>query len=173
MPDPVEIALISSAVPATLTFLFQRLEHLLSPRRREIEPDVSLPDTLVGALQLPLYPNEERLQAYERELEVLHLVLQGYAGRNLDTDVTDPGLLRTMTMLRAALEDIYGQRLTFEGENRPASGPFVDQKLTTLTGEATGMDADEINGNARVTQQVETVEANAKLIGMKARRIGG
>ncbi|MGW2272216.1 hypothetical protein [Streptomyces yangpuensis] len=173
MPDPAEIALISSAVPATLTFLYQRLEHLIGPRRGEAESDVSRPDSLVGTLQLPLHPDAERLQVRERELEALHLALQGYASRDLGVDVTAPGLLRSMAMLRTALEDIYGQRLTFEGEDRPASGPFVDQKLTTLTGEATGMDADEIAGNARVTQEVETVEATGKLIGMKGRRIGG
>lgn len=172
MPDPVEIALISSAVPATLTFLYQRLEHLLSPRRAEPEPDLALPDTLVGTLQLPLQPDEERLQARQGELDLLHGFLQEYADREPGVLTAERGLLRSMGKLRAVLEDIYGQRLTFAGEDRPSSGPFVDQKLTTLTGEATGMDADEIAGSAQVTQQVETVDAGAKLIGMKARRIG-
>ncbi|MFH8411058.1 hypothetical protein ACH4FX_40765 [Streptomyces sp. NPDC018019] len=169
----MEIALISSAVPATLTFLYQRLERLLSPRRAEPEQDLALPDTLVGALQLPLQPDEERLHARQGELDLLHGFLQDYAGRDTAALTIERGLLRSMGKLRALLEDIYGQRLTFAGEDRPSSGPFVDQKLTTLAGEATGMDAEEITSNAQVTQQVETVDAGAKLIGMKARRIGG
>ncbi|MEU7697574.1 hypothetical protein [Streptomyces sp. NPDC039028] len=169
----MEIALISSAVPATLTFLYQRLEHLLSPRHAEPEQDLELPDTLVGTLQLPLQPDQERLQARQAELDLLHGFLEEYASREPVALTLEQGLLRSMGKLRALLEDVYGQRLTFAGEDRPASGPFVDQKLTTLTGEATGMDADEITGNAKVTQQVETVEAGAQLIGMKARRIGG
>ncbi|GAA4887805.1 hypothetical protein ACFPM3_18035 [Streptomyces coeruleoprunus] len=173
MPDPVEIALISSAVPATLTFLYQRLERLLSPRRTEPEPDLTIPDTLVGTLELPLQPNEQRLHARHAELDLLHDFLEEYVSREPAELTPEQGLLRSMGKLRNLLEDVYGQRLTFAGEARPASGPFVDQKLTTLTGEATGMDADEITSHAQVTQQVETVDAGAKLIGMKARRIGG
>lgn len=173
MPDPVEIAVISSALPATLTFIYQRLERLLSTRRTEPEQDLAVPDALVGTLQLPLHPNEDTLQARQGELELLRELLQDYAAGEVPVTTTDRRLLRSMTKLRATLEDIYGQRLTFAGEDRPASGPFVHQKLTTLTGEATGMDGDEITGSAHVTQEVETVDAGAKLIGMKARQIGG
>ncbi|MGY4986499.1 hypothetical protein [Streptomyces nigrescens] len=172
MPDPVEIAVISAALPATLTFLFQRVERLLSSCGAEPEGDVTAPDALVGSLQLPLQPHEDRLRAGRRELELLRDALANYASGQVPTCTSDQPLLRNLTRLRGALEDIYGQHLTFEGEDRPASGPFVHQKLTTLTGEATGMDADAISGNARVVQDVGTVDAGAKLIGMKGRRIG-
>ncbi|MHB6903996.1 hypothetical protein [Streptomyces sp. DB-54] len=172
MPDPVEIAVISSALPATLTFLFQRVERLLSSRGAEPEGDVAAPDALVGSLHLPLQPHEDRLQAGQSELELLRDALVHYASGEVPARASDQPLLRNLTRLRGALENIYGQHLTFEGEDRPASGPVVHQKLTTLTGEATGMDADAISGNARVIQDVETVDAGAKLIGMKGRRIG-
>ncbi|MFI1018187.1 hypothetical protein [Streptomyces sp. NPDC020965] len=173
MPDPVEITLISSALPAVLTFAFQRLEHLLGPRRREPEPDVTTPDALVGTLQLPLQPDEDRLQARQAELEILRDVLASYACGDVPVSSSDQKLLRNVARLRGALEDVYSQRLTFAGESRPASGPFVHQTLSTLTGEATGMKADEVVGNAQVVQDVGTVDAGAKLIGMKGRRIGG
>lgn len=172
MPDPVEIAVISSALPATLTFALQRLERLLGSRGAEPEEDVAIPDSLVGALQLPLQPDEGRLQARRDELERLRDDLPVYARSDVPAQTSDRELLRNLARLRGALEDVYGQYLTFEGEDRPASGPFVRQKLTTVSGEATGMDADEIAGDARVVQDVETVDPGGKLIGMKARRIG-
>ncbi|MFI1979953.1 hypothetical protein [Streptomyces wedmorensis] len=168
----MEIAVLGAALPATLTFAFQRLEHLLSSRRAKPEQDLAVPDVLTGTLQLPLTADEDRLQARGAELQMLHDILVRYADGNTAIRAEDKTLMRNLGMLRAALEDIYGQRLTFAGEDRPASGPFVTQKLGTLTGEATGMDADYIVGTAQVDQEAERVEAGAKLIGMKARRIG-
>jgi hypothetical protein len=168
MPDPVEIAVLSSALPATLTFAFQRLERLLSSRRAEPEQDLTVPDVLTGTLQLPLTPNEDRLQARQAELLLLRDILERYTDGGTPVAPADQSLTRNLGKLRAVLEDIYGQRLTFVGEDRPASGPFVNQKLGMLNGETTGMDADDITGTAQVDQ-----EAGAKLIGMKARRIGG
>ncbi|HWU10845.1 MAG TPA: hypothetical protein VN520_31595 [Streptomyces sp.] len=172
MPDPLEIAVISSALPATLTFLFQRVERLLNPQGPEPEEGVAVPDVLVGDLRLPLQPHEERLQNNRGQLEALRDALVNYTSGEVPVRTSDQPLLRNLTRLRATLENIYEQRLTFEGEDRPASGPFVHQKLTTLSGEATGMDADAISGNARVIQDVETVDSGAKLVGMKGRRIG-
>ncbi|MER8073172.1 hypothetical protein ABTZ59_33445 [Streptomyces sp. NPDC094034] len=173
LPDATEIAMIGAALPATLTFVFQRLERLLSSRGAQPEPGVTAPDALVGTLQLPLEPDENRLQTRQAELEVLHDALEDYARGGTPATTSDQRFMRNLARLRAALEDIYSQHLTFEGENRPASGPFVHQKLSTLTGEATGMDADKIAGHSRVVQDVERVDAGAKLIGMKGRQIGG
>jgi len=171
MPDSVEIALISSTLPAVLTFGLQRLDRLLGSRGAEPEDDVAAPDALVGTLQLPLQPHEDRLQARRGELELLQDALANYASGDVPARTSDRALLRNLARLRGALEDIYGQHLTFEGEDRPASGPFVHQKVTTVSGETTGMDVEEIVANARVTQDVETVDAGGKLIGMKGRRI--
>lgn len=171
MPDPTEIAVISSVLPATFSFLFQRLEHLLSSRGSEPEGDIALPDGLVGALDMPLQPAQNQLQTRRGELEVLRDALAIYARGEAPARTSDQALLRNLTRLRGALEDIYGQHLTFDGEDRPASGPFVHQKLTTVAGEATGMDAEEIAGSTRVVQDVSTVDSGGTLTGMKARRI--
>jgi hypothetical protein len=171
MPDPTEIAVISSVLPATLTFLFQRLDRLLTTRGAEPEADIAVPAGMVGTLQLPLQPAEDVLQARRGELELLQEALADYADGTVPVRPSDHKLLRNMARARSALEDIYRQHLTFEGEDRPASGPFVHQTVKTVTGEATGMDSDVIAGNSRVIQDVETVEAEGKLIGMRGQRI--
>lgn len=171
MPDPTEIAVISSALPAVLAFVFQRLGSLLDSRGAEPEEDVTAPAGLVGALQLPLQPAQDILQTRRAELELLQEALADYADGTMPARSSDQRFLRNLARARGALEDIYGQHLTFEGEDRPASGPFVHQKVTTLSGEATGMHSGEITGNSRVIQDVETVDTGGKLIGMKGRRI--
>ncbi|MFF5931611.1 hypothetical protein [Streptomyces hydrogenans] len=170
MPDPVTIAVLSAALPATLTFAYHRLERLLSSRRAEPEQDLTVPDALTGTLALPLTPDTTQLEARQDELVLLRDVLEGYADGTTPVDLGDERLVRNLGKLRAALEDIYGQRLTFQGEDRPSSGPFVRQRLQTLSGEATGMEADSITGTASVDQEVENVAAGAKLTGMKVKR---
>ncbi|MFD4949689.1 hypothetical protein ACFWNT_46250 [Streptomyces sp. NPDC058409] len=172
MPDPAEIAVITSVLPSALTFLFQRVEKLLSPRGSEPETGVAAPGGLVGTLQLPLHPDNDQLQDRWSELEQLRDAVAIYARGDAPVSPSDQPLLRNLSRLRGALEDVYGQRLTFEGEDRPSSGPFVQQDLKDVTGEVTGMDADEIGGTARVVQSTDSVARGAKLTGMKARRIG-
>ncbi|AEN08003.1 hypothetical protein GTW44_16680 [Streptomyces sp. SID8360] len=171
MPDATELALITASLPAALTFVFQRVERLLSSRGVEPEADIAVPDALTGTLQLPLQPDHALLDQRRHELEMLRDALADYSHGDVPVPAS-PALLRNWARLRDALEDIYSQRLTFAGEDRPASGPFVHQKADVLTGEATGMDADDITGNARVVQDVGRVERDAKMTGMKARRIG-
>ncbi|MCX5063809.1 hypothetical protein OOK12_43930 [Streptomyces sp. NBC_00452] len=171
MPDPTEIAVISSALPAISAFILERVGRLLDSRGAEPEEDVAVPASLVGTLQLPLQPAQDILQNRRAELELLQEALADYTDGTTLIHAADHRLLRNLTRARAALEDIYGQHLTFEGEDRPASGPFVHQKVTTLSGEATGMHSGEITGSSRVIQDVETVDAGGKLIGMKGHRI--
>ncbi|MFJ5035295.1 hypothetical protein ACIQB5_46445 [Streptomyces sp. NPDC088560] len=170
MPDPMQIAVVSSILPAVTTFVVQRVERLLSSFGAEPEDHISVPSSiLAGGLQLPLEPDADRLRDRRGELELLQDFLIDHTPG--DATAASPSFLRRLAQARDLLEGIYGQRITFVGEDRPASGPFVHQKLKTVSGEATGMDADEIAHGSNVTQDVETVDAGAKLIGMKARRI--
>lgn len=170
MPDPMEIAVVSSILPTVATFVMQRVERLLSSSASEPEDDVDAPSgTLAGRLRLPLQPDEDRLQARRGELELLQDLLTDLT--HGDAAAASPSLLRHLARARDILEDVYSQRITFAGEDRPASGPFVRQKVSTLSGEATGIDADEIAQGSHVDQEVGTVDAGAKLTGMKVRRI--
>lgn len=164
-------SVIGSGLPAAMTFLFQRLDHLLSSRRSDPNPQV--PAVLVGRLDLPLEADTERWERHRPTLEVLSDALSDYRDGRMPVESGDERLLRMLGRLRGALEDVYGQHLTFEGEDRPLSGPFVRQDLGRVAGEAVGMDvAEEISGSAAVTQRATHVDSGAKLIGMRARRIG-
>lgn len=119
MPDPTEIAVISSALPAVLAFVLQRLGRLLDSRGAEPEEDVTVPAGLVGTLQLPLQPAPDILQTRRAELELLQEALADYADGTMSTHASDQRFLRNLARARGVLEDIYGQHLTFEGKTGP------------------------------------------------------
>jgi hypothetical protein len=169
MPDPMELAVVSSALPAVAAFIMARVDRLLGASGGQPEEDVTVPEALLGQLQLPLQPDQDRLRLSREHLALLREILTAQDG---SPDASPLRLARHLAQARGLLEGIYGQHITFAGEDRPVSGPFVRQKITTLSGEATGMEADEITQSAHVDQDVKTVEAGAKLIGMKARRVG-
>jgi hypothetical protein len=84
MADPIDLSMVvSGALPATFTFLYQRLEALLSRHRAgpgtahpEAVPEV--PAVVVGDLNMPLCADEDRVRARLAELRAyaLGLVLQ-------------------------------------------------------------------------------------------------
>ncbi|MFE0763273.1 hypothetical protein [Streptomyces smyrnaeus] len=164
--------LIGAGLTPSLTFLYQRLERLLD-RGGDPEADPQIPSELTGTLALPLQPDTAELAARTQELEQLRDALSVYHRGNAPIDSTDAPLLRTLGRLRSNLEEIYGQRLTFTGEQRPPSGPFVRQRTEHVAGRQIGMDAEEITGAASVEQEVDTVEQGGTNIGMRAGRIGG
>ncbi|MFI9719234.1 hypothetical protein ACIHFE_06185 [Streptomyces sp. NPDC052396] len=154
-----------------MTFLYQRLERLLD-RGGVPEPDPEIPAELMGALTLPLQADAGQLAARRQELERLRGELSVYHRGSAPIGLTDTPLLNALGRLRGILEEIYGQRLTFVGEERQESGPFVHQRTERVAGQQTGMDADEVTGAASVLQEIGTVEQGGINIGMRARRIG-
>ncbi len=168
----------SSALPATFTFLYQRLDAALSRRRSgrtaepEVEPDV--PAQLVGELELPLRVDSDRLEARLAALEALALGMAHYQRDPAQLTAEDPLLMQTLGRVREALEDIYGQRFTFQGERRAQSGPLSEQLYDTVAGEVTGMEAqDAILGSATSTIRARHVQPGGKIVGMKAPVIDG
>jgi hypothetical protein len=164
--------LIGAGLTPTLTFLYQRLERLLDHGDAP-EPAPEVPAELSGTLALPLRADATQLAARRPALEQLHDALNSYYRGAAPIDPTDAALLRMLGRLRGNLEEVYCQRLTFAGEQRPPSGPFVRQRADHVAGQQVGMDADEITGAVSVDQEVGTVEQGSTNIGMRARRIGG
>ncbi|WP_438488372.1 hypothetical protein [Streptomyces sp. S186] len=165
-------AVIGAGLTPTMTFLYQRLERLLD-RGDAPESDPEIPAELTGTLSFPLQVNSDQLAARRQELERLRGELSVYHRGSAPIDLTDAPLMQALGRLRCILEEIYGQRLTFVGEERQESGPFVHQRAEHVAGQQTGMDADEITGAASVLQEIGTVEQGGVSIGMRARRIGG
>jgi hypothetical protein len=169
---------VSSALPATFTFLYQRLESLLSRHRPDpgtARPEAvpEIPAVLVGEMELPLRADQDRVEARLAELRAYALGLTHYR-RNLALITSeDPLLVRTLSDLRDALEDIYGQRFTFEGEQRGQSGPFSEQRHGKVAGEVVGMEAaNAIRGTTTSKITAHSVEPGGRVVGMRARDIG-
>jgi hypothetical protein len=180
MADPIDLSMVvSGALPATFTFLYQRLEALLSRHRAgpgtahpEAVPEV--PAVVVGDLNMPLCADEDRVRARLAELRAYALGLAHYHADPARISPENSLLLQTLSDLRGALEDIYGQRFTFEGEQREQSGPFSDQRFGEIAGEVIGMEATSvIRGAATSKITAESVERGGKVIGMRAPEIDG
>ncbi|MBP2477731.1 hypothetical protein JOF53_006603 [Crossiella equi] len=173
--DPLSLsALAGAAVAPVFTFLFGRLASLLDNRAsrtgknapaQETE-QIETPAVVHGVLK-PLQVNDEQLQQRLGELEVLAGSL-GVYDRNPDRlQVEDVKLLENMGRLRDHLECIYGQRITFVGEQRPTSGSRVDQSIDVVEGDMTGIEGKNVR-SAHITQKARHVPAGGKVIGIKA-----
>ncbi|MHC5263255.1 hypothetical protein ACYSUO_35695 [Streptomyces sp. UC4497] len=174
MPDPLDLSMVvSSALPATFTFLYERLNVALQRRRsdREAGPDAApdIPDVLVGDLALPLRIDSDRLTSHAPVLEALALAMAPYE-RDRTMIVSDEVAVRQILgRVRDVLENIYGQRFTFQGETRARSGPFSEQHYDVVAGEVTGMEAQQaIRGSATSTIRAKSVEPGGRVVGMKA-----
>jgi hypothetical protein len=177
--DPSGLSMVvSSALPATFTFLYQRLDALLSRHRTdtgtartEVVPEI--PAVLVGDLALPLCSDEDRVRTRLAELRAYELGLAQYHRNPSLITRDDQLLLQTLSELRDALEDIYGQRFTFEGEPREQSGPFSEQRHGKVAGEVVGIEAtNAIHGPVTSKITTDSVEQGGRVIGMRAREIG-
>ncbi|GHJ39465.1 hypothetical protein [Streptomyces sp. TS71-3] len=173
MPDLSALSTVLGAgLPATFTFLYQRLENLLD---RHGQPETVLPasDVLRGELSLPLTADPEELAERLENLETLRDVLDGYRHAPEHISVDDVRLLRMLGRVRGTLEEIYGQRLTFVGEEgRAPSGPSARQKIGTLRGKVTAVDSDFVAGPVETSQDAVTVEKGGEMTGIRARYIG-
>lgn len=179
MADPSELSMVvGSALPATFTFLYQRLDALLS--RHRADPDTvqaeampKIPAVLAGELELPLRSDGMRVRSRLAELRAYELGLARYRQNPALITSEDSLLVQTLSGLRDALEDIYGQRFTFEGEARGQSGPFSEQRHGRVAGEVVGMEVtNAIRGPATSKITTESVEPGGRVIGMRAREIG-
>jgi hypothetical protein len=168
---------LNGALPATFTFLYQRLDALISRHKAgetvQAETLPEIPAVVVGELELPLRSDEEQVRARFKELQAYALGLGQYRRNPALITSEDSLFLETLGELRSALEDIYGQRFTFEGEPRGQSGPFSEQHHKRVAGSVVGIEATErISGpvGSKITSDV--VEPGGTVIGMKAPIIG-
>ncbi len=184
MPDAADLSMITgSALPAAFTFLFNQLDSLLARRRgrrgeaadapAELTAD-AVPGELVGSISLPLQTDDDRLEARAGELDTYLRVMRVYVQDPSRIAAADEGLMAVLGQVRSALEEIYGQRFTFTGEERPRSGPLVIGRFKEVSGDLVGMEASEaIRGDTSVEHDVGTIQPGGKVIGMSAPYIEG
>ncbi|MFF5213352.1 hypothetical protein [Streptosporangium sp. NPDC000396] len=167
--DPV-ILLGVPFVTSAFDFLFRRAETLIDRRASKgADKDENVADTsiLEGTLQ-PLKVDERALERYGDELMRLYGGLSTYSRERSRITTEDEALRERLGELRVILEHIYGQRITFKGENRPLSGSRVDQDVETAEGPMVGIDAKRIHGSADVVQRVGRVTETGSVTGIKA-----
>jgi len=154
-------------------FLHARLLEVLDSQRRGVsgevvEPDQSGLDAAVG----PLVPNPFVVKARWSAMDRLRQWLAPIAASGAPQ--ADAAFRQRLVELREALEDVYGQRLTFGGEQREPTGTKVEvsQEIDTVWGLAVGADiaSDWAGGDITATQKLGVVEKQATAIGA---RLGG
>lgn len=179
MSDPLSLSVIGAAVAAEgVTFLYRQADALLEgwKRRRRRGPDLE-PGEL---LAVPLEPSDalasppsdagadaSRVQAAADELETLATALFPYAedGRPLTAD--DRTWADSAGRLRELLEAVYGQPLTFRGEQRESTGADVDftQVLDRVrSSTVTMVEGAAVGDGSRVTLRQEVGDAEGSVI---------
>ncbi|MGW1606250.1 hypothetical protein [Streptomyces eurythermus] len=148
--------LATSALTQAIGFLYRRAEVVLDRRAArgnadgERPPEV-VPPVVVGDPGNPLDFEPERLTDERAErLDSLMELLGLYAENEHLIDGQDERVRRTLARLRAVLEDIYGRRITFVGEDRPTSGVRVAARAGHVHGKSTGFKGGRVSRLAGV-----------------------
>lgn len=138
MSDPLSLSVIGAAVALEgVKFLYRQADALLEgwKKRRRRGPDLQAAEVLDVPLQrsdaLATPPTEggadaSRVQAATEELETLATALFPYAEDEQPLPADDRALADHAGRLRELLEGVYGQPLTFKGEQRESTGADVD-----------------------------------------------
>ncbi|MFE3519390.1 hypothetical protein [Streptomyces sp. NPDC059166] len=161
-----------SALTQAFGFLYGRAGAVLDRRallREEVGPGElePTPAVVVGTPGPPAFDasalTSERLQRIESLLGVLGV----YDDHRELIRADDERLRHSLGGLRAVLEEVEGQRLTFAGENRPASGVRIEQVLDDVHGRAAALKVRRVAESADVSvrQRAGTVREGAEIIG--------
>jgi hypothetical protein len=175
VPDPLGFPVLAgSAITQAFGFLYGRLAALLDRHTAADKAvlDYELPLGLVGHLA-PLEVDQYALARLRAMLESLDDALGVYKNNPKLLDAEDERLRRNLGRLRSALEAVYHQRFTFEGEQRPPTAIKVEQWVDEVAGEVTGLTADDIAHGARgeVKQVSKKITKDGRVIGARIRRV--
>lgn len=169
-------ALATSALTQAFAFLYGRLAAVLDRRSSQDKKEQEANEPRVISINLESLEVDKSTLTKER-IELLSTLDDTLGVYQDNPDLISPEnarLLRVLARLRAELEVVYGRHFTFEGEDRPASGVVVEQRIDNVSGDMVGVEADSIQGNAqaRVTQVSKKLEDGSTIIGAKIKRIG-
>lgn len=189
MAEPITLTLAAGIVLAEgVKFLYGQAGELLTRwRKRQDEaaeaaraateaiPVVLPADVFEGELVNPVI-HYDALAAAHARLRELRRELVPYVEEGEPVDAADTALLERVDLLRGLLEAVYQQRITFKGEQRPASGPLVDARVEVeeVLGRAAALKAGGIkSGAVRAEAKAKTVGPGGELYGVDADTIGG
>lgn len=185
MADALTLSALGGvAATEGIKFLYQQASELLTAwrdRRRRInageEPPEQVTVPIVDHHVLDAAPAGDVadiavLDREGRALVQLAGALSPYADGLADVELDDEELAEQAGRLRALLEAVYGQRLTFRGEQRDPTGTrvTVTQVLGQVEGSVVGANATVgPGGDLAVDQDVQTVKAGGSVTGFKGR----
>jgi hypothetical protein len=180
MVEPFSLAAIGAlAATEGIKFLYGQATEVLKrwrDRKAGKETEAQEPirveaadvaDVLEGTLQPPKV-DFEALDRFHDDIQQLARVLGNYAGGLDQPDPNDRELAATADGLRRALEAVYGQRITFKGENRQPSGPMVigSAEADKVAGDLAGVRARLVrSGRIEGTVRVKEVAKGGKATG--------
>lgn len=187
MADPFSAAALGGVVLTEgIKFLYKQAGEVLKrwrQRRDKGGTDVTdvqdarlrPPEGLLNGTVEPVGPRDEYAERLEEDLGEARKLLADYAD---GIEVPEPGdhlVAEQADALRRLLEAVYGQRITFRGEQRPPSGPLVTGEIDVerVAGDAAAVRAKVISsGEIRGSAKAKEVEAGGKLTGVEIDQIG-
>lgn len=184
--DPLTLAGVGGvALTEGIKFLYGQAADLLREWRSRgdeaaastAEVRAELPDAVGGGV-LEAEVDLERVGAHSDRLTRLCGDVGNYANGIATITDEDRRIFELTAELRDTLEEVLGQHITFNGEQRMATGtPIVSGRVTaeTVEGTADGVAAETISGETHVVGSVDvgTVAEHGSVAGVRAKRIGG
>lgn len=181
--EPFSVAALGAlAVTEGIKFLYGQAAEVLKRWRarkagREEDAQAPIPVLDEDLLEGKLTPPKVDFDALERlheDVKSLARVLSNYASELDEPDPSDEELATTADSLRRALEVVYGQRITFKGEQREPSGPVVIGRadVDKVVGDVAGVRAGLVK-SGRVEGTLKAKEVTGKGAGVEVDTIGG
>lgn len=183
MADPFTLAALGAvAVTEGIKFVYGQAAELLKRRRERkatgVVPTEPIPIEHAEVLDAPLKPAQpdyEILESMQERVTALAVELSKYRDGLVEPP---PAAMETVDELRKALEAIYGQRITFKGEQgREATGTTISGEVRAklVKGQAIAVDIDKVGGGAHVTGKVDvdSVDSDGTVIGVRAEDVRG
>jgi hypothetical protein len=180
LDDPLSLAALGgSALTQAFGFVFGQLEAVLERKRADKDPriiedePITLEQPLILAGRLaPLTIDQASLHEHAAELLLLRNLLANYCERN-ELNAADKALIQMLSRAREILEDVYGQSISFQGEDHPRTGTRIQQRIKDAHGKTVGLEVREFSqGEARVSQVIDTVHKGGEIIGGRFDRLG-
>jgi hypothetical protein len=165
MIEPISLTAVGVfALTEGIKFLYTEAGELLKHRReskegagQEVsEPELRPPADIIEGTVEPTRPNDERLERLADELQKRRKSLTDYTDGVEAVDPSNVALLKDVDELRRLIEVIYGQRITFKGEQREPSGPLVENEVRAIEAKIRGSKVGVIQSStASVKQSVD------------------
>ena len=191
MAEPVTLAVVGGIVLTEgIKFLYSQAGEILKRWRdrqdvaekegaaqpETTEPiDIKLPpEAFQGQLSEPQI-HFDALKRVEGDLREVRKSISEYAEGIEKVDNQDMKLLTRVDALRQMLEAVLQERITFQGENRPPSGPVVRGSIDAdeVAGYAAAVRAGRITGGRTEAEaKAKRVEKGGEFIGVDVDTIG-